>query len=201
MATMCSGPLMWRFPRPIHQHWYSVQSRHWRPVPITSPMASSKGRSISISLSSTAGTSRAAVADHRATDRPTVQIERGTIIPSTEQVNHLAEIINRHERGLILCGPNCPGGNFPARWRRLPKRPATRSWPTHSPACALVWPRRQGWSAVGTNPTCKGEKRRGPRRSCDPLWCRADHQVAQQLSQQQPTGPSHPHTRQWHLGG
>ena len=46
--------------------------------------------------------------------RPAVQIERGTILPSIQQVNHLAEIINRHERGLILCGPNRPNGNFPA---------------------------------------------------------------------------------------
>jgi 2-succinyl-5-enolpyruvyl-6-hydroxy-3-cyclohexene-1-carboxylate synthase len=41
-------------------------------------------------------------------------MERGILQPSQEQVAHLAGLIRSHERGLIVCGPYCPRGNFPA---------------------------------------------------------------------------------------
>ena len=41
-------------------------------------------------------------------------IQHGTLAPTRAQLNDLADAINRHERGLIVCGPRCPGGNFPA---------------------------------------------------------------------------------------
>ncbi len=38
----------------------------------------------------------------------------GALAPTRSQLGELADAINRHERGLIVCGPRCPGGNFPA---------------------------------------------------------------------------------------
>lgn len=46
--------------------------------------------------------------------RPRLAIERGELLPTAEQVNLLSDLIAGHERGLILCGPGCPGGEFPA---------------------------------------------------------------------------------------
>ncbi len=40
--------------------------------------------------------------------------QHGVLAPTRAQLGDLAEAINRHERGLIVCGPRCPGGNFPA---------------------------------------------------------------------------------------
>jgi 2-succinyl-5-enolpyruvyl-6-hydroxy-3-cyclohexene-1-carboxylate synthase len=37
----------------------------------------------------------------------------GEPILSRRQQEQLADFINQHERGLIVCGPRCPGGNFP----------------------------------------------------------------------------------------
>ncbi|MFO7683805.1 MAG: 2-succinyl-5-enolpyruvyl-6-hydroxy-3-cyclohexene-1-carboxylic-acid synthase, partial [Chloroflexota bacterium] len=39
--------------------------------------------------------------------------QHGEVILTRSQQEHLAALINRHERGLIVCGPRCPGGNFP----------------------------------------------------------------------------------------
>ncbi len=41
-------------------------------------------------------------------------ITKGQLAPTRAQLGDLAETINRHERGLIVCGPRCPEGNFPA---------------------------------------------------------------------------------------
>jgi len=53
--------------------------------------------------------------------RPAVQIERGLIAPTPQQIDHLTTIINEHERGLIICGPGCPGGNFAEEVAQLAK--------------------------------------------------------------------------------
>jgi 2-succinyl-5-enolpyruvyl-6-hydroxy-3-cyclohexene-1-carboxylate synthase len=45
--------------------------------------------------------------------RATVQMARGRIAPTPAQLDDLATLIKQHERGLIICGPNCPGGPFP----------------------------------------------------------------------------------------
>ncbi len=39
-------------------------------------------------------------------------ISHGSTILTRSQQEHLANLINKHERGLIICGPRCPGGNF-----------------------------------------------------------------------------------------
>jgi len=41
-----------------------------------------------------------------------VSIVHGEAILTRSQQSHLADLINQHERGLIICGPRCPGGNF-----------------------------------------------------------------------------------------
>ena len=45
--------------------------------------------------------------------RPYTQIERGILQPTAEQVARLKELISAHTRGLIICGPRCPAGDFP----------------------------------------------------------------------------------------
>lgn len=42
------------------------------------------------------------------------QFGRGVLLPSEEQGAFLAGIIRQHERGLIVCGPRCPGADFAA---------------------------------------------------------------------------------------
>lgn len=45
---------------------------------------------------------------------PTTRFWQGKLIPSDDQVGALATIIEESERGLIICGPRCPGSGFPA---------------------------------------------------------------------------------------
>lgn len=40
--------------------------------------------------------------------------ERGVLQPTEAQLAWLADLVARHERGLIVCGPRCPGGDFGA---------------------------------------------------------------------------------------
>lgn len=42
-----------------------------------------------------------------------VSMTQGIITPSDTQLNTLGTIIQEHRHGLIICGPRCPGGNFP----------------------------------------------------------------------------------------
>jgi 2-succinyl-5-enolpyruvyl-6-hydroxy-3-cyclohexene-1-carboxylate synthase len=51
--------------------------------------------------------------------RPAVQMERGMLAPTPQQLDHLASLITRHERGLIVCGPGCPGDDFPEQVAQL----------------------------------------------------------------------------------
>ena len=44
---------------------------------------------------------------------------RPKLFPTAEQTNFLAEKISSSPRGLIVCGPRCPEGNFPARLTKL----------------------------------------------------------------------------------
>ncbi len=53
--------------------------------------------------------------------RPAVRIERGVIAPTPQQIDSLATVINQHERGLIVCGPGCPGGAFAEQVAQLAK--------------------------------------------------------------------------------
>ena len=43
---------------------------------------------------------------------PYTRISRGVPMPTEAQVQALAELIEAHRRGLIVCGPRCPGGDF-----------------------------------------------------------------------------------------
>jgi len=45
--------------------------------------------------------------------RSFVQMSRGVMVPTPEQVNAIIAVVEQYERGLIICGPNCPGGSFP----------------------------------------------------------------------------------------
>lgn len=40
--------------------------------------------------------------------------DRGTLLPTDEQMAWLTAVFTQHARGLIVCGPRCPGGGFPA---------------------------------------------------------------------------------------
>ncbi|MCL4833816.1 MAG: 2-succinyl-5-enolpyruvyl-6-hydroxy-3-cyclohexene-1-carboxylic-acid synthase [Caldilineaceae bacterium] len=52
----------------------------------------------------------------------TTRTQRGTIHPSAPQIDKLAELIAGCERGVIICGPRCPGGDFPAAVAELARR-------------------------------------------------------------------------------
>jgi len=49
----------------------------------------------------------------------TAIIEHGTLLPTAEQCGRLASLIAQFERGLIICGPRCPGGDFSLEVERL----------------------------------------------------------------------------------
>jgi 2-succinyl-5-enolpyruvyl-6-hydroxy-3-cyclohexene-1-carboxylate synthase len=44
---------------------------------------------------------------------PFVKLERGRLIPSGTQIDALQQAIQAARRGIIYCGPRCPGGDFP----------------------------------------------------------------------------------------
>lgn len=51
--------------------------------------------------------------------QPFTHISRGQLMPSSKQIADLVEIITSARRGLIICGPRCPGGDFPTSVTRL----------------------------------------------------------------------------------
>ncbi len=46
-------------------------------------------------------------------------IEHGRILPTEAQLDDLTAVITQHPRGLIVCGPRCPEGDFPQAVRQL----------------------------------------------------------------------------------
>ena len=40
-------------------------------------------------------------------------VDHGRIMPDEQQVAEIVALVNAHSRGLIICGPDCPGGDFP----------------------------------------------------------------------------------------
>ena len=44
----------------------------------------------------------------------TINYSPGTLLPTDEQLDWLTAVLTQHPRGLIICGPRCPGGEFPA---------------------------------------------------------------------------------------
>jgi 2-succinyl-5-enolpyruvyl-6-hydroxy-3-cyclohexene-1-carboxylate synthase len=49
-------------------------------------------------------------------------MERGVLQPTGAQLEGLAELLAAHERGLIVCGPRCPGGDFAGAVAALARR-------------------------------------------------------------------------------
>ena len=44
--------------------------------------------------------------------RPKTHFAHAMLQPFTAQISTIAQTIGQHERGLIICGPRCPGGDF-----------------------------------------------------------------------------------------
>lgn len=57
--------------------------------------------------------------NHSTPGQPYVQFSRGMVAPNSSQVESLAQAVRRAERGIIYCGPRCPGGDFPNAVYRL----------------------------------------------------------------------------------
>lgn len=53
---------------------------------------------------------------------PQSPISVGTLSPTEGQTAWLTAVIQRHPRGLIVCGPRCPGGAFPAAVANLSRQ-------------------------------------------------------------------------------
>ena len=50
---------------------------------------------------------------------PFVRIKRGQVMATADQIDYLAARLRSARRGLICCGPRCPGGDFPGAIYRL----------------------------------------------------------------------------------
>lgn len=55
----------------------------------------------------------------RPAQQPFTRFSRGTVAPSEDQIDSLAAAMQDTSRGLIICGPRCPGGAFPQAVTRL----------------------------------------------------------------------------------
>jgi 2-succinyl-5-enolpyruvyl-6-hydroxy-3-cyclohexene-1-carboxylate synthase len=55
----------------------------------------------------------------RADGAPVTRIARGILTPTSAQINALVEAIQNAPRGLIVCGPRCPAGDFPQTVARM----------------------------------------------------------------------------------
>ena len=60
---------------------------------------------------------------------PRTQIEQGIMQPTPAQIDRLSALLLENENGLIVCGPRCPGGGFPAAVAEVARR-------TGYPVCA-----------------------------------------------------------------
>lgn len=54
-----------------------------------------------------------------ATTRPFTRFGRPALMPDTQLIADAAADIGQRQRGLIICGPNCPAGDFPRAVTRL----------------------------------------------------------------------------------
>lgn len=52
------------------------------------------------------------VAGSRSKCQAFTKIERGKMRPSQDQIGLLADLISRNRKGIIVCGPRCPAGDF-----------------------------------------------------------------------------------------
>ena len=53
---------------------------------------------------------------------PFTHISRGVVAPTDDQIHDLLQAVTSARRGLIICGPRCPGGDFPAVVTTLAQR-------------------------------------------------------------------------------
>jgi 2-succinyl-5-enolpyruvyl-6-hydroxy-3-cyclohexene-1-carboxylate synthase len=53
---------------------------------------------------------------------PFTQMAQGRVLATDEQVEPLVELLEAEERGLIVCGPRCPAGDFPQAVAALSRR-------------------------------------------------------------------------------
>ena len=53
---------------------------------------------------------------------PFVTLGRGRLAPTQSQIQALEQVVRQARRGLIYCGPRCPGGDFPAAALKLAER-------------------------------------------------------------------------------
>ncbi len=82
---------------------------------------------------------------------PFTSFSRGRIVPSSQQINTLAAIIENHEQGIIVCGPNCPSGEFPKAINALSK---ISSYPILAdPLSGLRFDQNQGGTVIGAYDT------------------------------------------------
>jgi len=64
-------------------------------------------------LEPTTGSGIAAVStDSRANHASLVKISRGVMLPTTQQIDWLVDVVQTANQGLILCGPRCPRAGF-----------------------------------------------------------------------------------------
>ncbi len=54
--------------------------------------------------------------------RPFTRVSRGRLLPDPEQIAGLVTAIEESPRGVIICGPGCPGGSCPAAVAALARR-------------------------------------------------------------------------------
>lgn len=59
------------------------------------------------------------VADTRAAGAPHTRFWRAPLLPTDSMLEWLSDILRHSPRGLIVCGPRCPSGDFPAALARL----------------------------------------------------------------------------------
>jgi 2-succinyl-5-enolpyruvyl-6-hydroxy-3-cyclohexene-1-carboxylate synthase len=57
---------------------------------------------------------RHTVEDERRSRIPFTRIQRPTLVPSNEQMAAILPVLRQSARRMIVCGPRCPGGEFPA---------------------------------------------------------------------------------------
>jgi len=64
-------------------------------------------------------TDQTAVADGRPERRPYTNLSRGLLMATYEQIEHVVQAVRDNRRGVIVCGPRSPRGDFPLVVQRL----------------------------------------------------------------------------------
>jgi 2-succinyl-5-enolpyruvyl-6-hydroxy-3-cyclohexene-1-carboxylate synthase len=94
LATAAGAP-----PGPVHLNF--PFRKPLEPIPVPGDLPAQPERPVAWAI------------EGREAGQPFTTLSRGVLTPSPQQVETLAEAIGGATRGLILCGPRCPGGEFP----------------------------------------------------------------------------------------